>query len=306
MPAHAPADPFVARPDAGFEPPWIGPSPSVLARARAGVLAFPRLIVAHKDLIQTGVRREVRVRFHGSLFGPGWALLAPLCVLAAYALVFATFLGVRLSAEHAGEPLLLPAYMFAGALSAASVTATVARAAGVILENRGLVHKRAYPCALLPVQVALVEGFLFCAGALVLAVALAVTRGIGGTLVLAPVLIVLQVVFACGLGWLAAAANVFLRDTASLLSIALPMWTLATPVFWVRAGVPGVERFRAMIEWNPLSRLIDAWRAVLLPGVESTSSALHAVLAFAPFAFAACLLGLCTFAACEAHFPDEV
>jgi ABC-type polysaccharide/polyol phosphate export permease len=97
-----------------------------------------------------------------------------------------------------------------------------------------------------------------------------------------------------------------LRDTASLLSIALPMWTLATPVFWVRASVPGVERFRTLLDWNPLSKLIDAWRAILLPGVESTAPAFTAVAAFAPFAIAAFLAGLCVFAASESHFPDEV
>jgi lipopolysaccharide transport system permease protein len=57
-----------------------------------------------------------------------------------------------------------------------------------------------------------------------------------------PLYMLLVGLFAIGVGWIVASLQVYLRDTAQVLSVILVFWFWVTPIFITEQQIP--ERFR--------------------------------------------------------------
>lgn len=124
--------------------------------------------------------------------------------------------------------------------------------------------------------------------------------GFGPGLVVLPLLMLLQGIFAVGIGYLLSTLNLFLRDTYHLVGVLLTVWMFATPIFYP-AFLVQKEGFGWLLEINPMYWLIEAYRDVLLYGQFPP------VLDVTLFAGVACLvflLGAAFFRAQKKRFPD--
>jgi lipopolysaccharide transport system permease protein len=83
------------------------------------------------------------------------------------------------------------------------------------------------------------------------------------TLLLAPGLIVLLFLLALGVSMILAALNVRYRDVKYTLPFLVQLWLFATPVIYPVSMIP--DRYRLFVALNPLSGVIDAFRAALVP-----------------------------------------
>jgi lipopolysaccharide transport system permease protein len=97
-----------------------------------------------------------------------------------------------------------------------------------------------------------------------------VVLGVTGNLSLSGIWILiiavpLQIALTAGLGFLAAAINVFFRDTAQINSMLLQGWFYLTPIVYPLSLVP--ERFGKYLALNPLTPLVNLYREALLGGV---------------------------------------
>jgi lipopolysaccharide transport system permease protein len=140
----------------------------------------------------------------------------------------------------------------------------VGRSANVILEHRTLVKKLRFPVETLPLNLTF-AGLITEAFALAVFLAvLAALRGIPGTVVFLPLILVPQLLLTAGLCWFFAAAGVFVRDLAQILGFALTLWFFVTPICYDAAALPaGV---RGPLEHNPIYVLVRCYRRVLLEG----------------------------------------
>ena len=70
-----------------------------------------------------------------------------------------------------------------------------------------------------------------------------------------------------GIGWVVASLQVYLRDTAQVVMVALTLWYWITPIMIPRATYP-VARFPRMVHAvlvaNPLVYIVEAYRQMLL------------------------------------------
>jgi lipopolysaccharide transport system permease protein len=124
----------------------------------------------------------------------------------------------------------------------------------------------------------------------VLLVLVATTQGLPWTIALVPLLIVVQFVLMAGLAWMTAALSVFFRDVPNLVGVALLLLFYLTPVFYGLRNLPG--KFERVLQLNPLTTIVEAYRAALLgdpaPGtgrlaVVFVLSVLVAVVGFVSF-----------------------
>jgi lipopolysaccharide transport system permease protein len=83
-----------------------------------------------------------------------------------------------------------------------------------------------------------------------------------GWLILAPVILVIEMLFAAALGLLLSAANVGWRDISRGLPLLLFLLLYAVPVLYPLEAVPA--SLRPIYDLNPLAHLVDAFRAVVL------------------------------------------
>jgi ABC-type polysaccharide/polyol phosphate export permease len=159
-----------------------------------------------------------------------------------------------------------PMFLFTGMLPWLLFQETVLRSSGSMVEQANLITKTVFPAEILPVSIflsSLIGNLL----ALVLAVAGATIflRHISPLLALLPVFMLLLGMLAVGIGWIAAALQVYLRDTAQVLAVVLTLWFWATPILITEDKLAHAGRWAViLVKLNPLTYFVRAYREAIL------------------------------------------
>jgi ABC-type polysaccharide/polyol phosphate export permease len=154
-------------------------------------------------------------------------------------------------------------FLFAGFLPWLLFQETVTRSAGVLVEQSNLITKTVFPSEVLPISVFL-SSLVHHLIALTLVIgAIAIREGrVSPMIAWLPVYIFLVGMFAVGLSWVVSSLQVYLRDTAQIVSVTLTLWFWITPIFISVDAIPA--RLRFLVEWNPMSYLVKAYQDRLL------------------------------------------
>jgi lipopolysaccharide transport system permease protein len=222
---------------------------------------FVRNLVERRSLLFQLVRRDFEQRFVGSVAGWVWGVIHPLVMLASWTFVFSVCLHTRLDPREVTDNY--PLFLFAGMLPWLLFAETVQRSTSSLLENASLITKTVFPAEMMPVSV-----FLSSLASHLMALALVVVsvgiwlNQISAGLVLLPVYMLLLGLFAVGWGWILGSLQVYLRDTAQVLTVILTFWFWLTPIFITERQFPA--RLRFLLAGNPLAYLVRAYRELLL------------------------------------------
>jgi ABC-type polysaccharide/polyol phosphate export permease len=243
-----------------------------------------RNLLERRSLLFQLVRRDFEQRFVGSAMGWIWGLIHPLVLLLSWTLVFQVFLKMPPPAGVASYPL----FLFAGMLPWLLFSETVQRSATSLLEQSNLITKTVFPSEIIPVSVFLsaLAGHLL-ALALMIAATGVLLNHISIFLVLLPFYVFVIGLLAIGLGWIAASLNVFLRDTAQVVSVVLTLWFWLTPIFITQDHYPNKAWARWLLAANPMTYLVRAYRAMLIDSTAPAAADLAIALAYGCAVFVA-------------------
>lgn len=85
------------------------------------------------------------------------------------------------------------------------------------------------------------------------------------SLVVIPLMLLLQFLFTLGLSYILAVLNVFVRDTQHLVGVGVVVWMFCTPIFYP-AHLVEKAGYGWLMEINPMHWVIECWRQILLYG----------------------------------------
>ncbi len=200
----------------------------------------------------------------GSAAGWLWGLVHPLVLFASYYFIFGIVLKNKPGPNEATTNY--PMHLFCGMLPWMLFLETVQRSSVSLVEQANLITKTVFPAEIVPVSIFLSSGISNLL-ALVLAVAgaLIFLGYVSPLLVVLPVLMLLLGMFAIGIGWIAAALQVYLRDTAQVLSVILTLWFWATPIFLPEGTMAKAGHWAVvLIKLNPLTYFVRAYREAIM------------------------------------------
>lgn len=238
----------------------------------AGIKAVRRHTprVPHRlQLAWTLVERAMKLRYRRSLLGFAWSQLGPLSLFAVLWLVFTHV--VRLHIEH------YPLFAYTGVLAWSWFGAALLGGTSCLVDSRDLVRQPGFPSELLPVVAVGTQllHFLLAVPFLLLAVGLAVGH-VSTTVVALPLVVLAQAMLVLGPCYVLAGLQVRYRDVSQLVTVLLMPLFYVTPVFYAAAQVP--NQWRWAFELNPLARLMQAYRDILLYGRWPDLAAIGALL----------------------------
>ncbi|MBM3843613.1 MAG: ABC transporter permease [Verrucomicrobia bacterium] len=254
---------------------------------------------AHRGLVWQFTRRNIELRHRGSRLGPIWALLTPLSMLVLYFIVFGVIYGQRFGVLPDETRLDFSLALFLGLTLFHAFSETLSASPGLIVANPNFVKKVAFPLEALPLaQLGATLFHLLVGLGLVLLGGLFSSAGLTLAVLWLPVLVLPLLLIALGVAWAAAAIGVFVRDlgqTTSFISTAL---LFASAVMYPPSKIPPEL---GLLHWNPLLRLIDLSRRVVLwheplPWVP--------VLQLYAVGLAACVLGAVLFSLLRRSFAE--
>lgn len=257
---------------------------------------FFRQIVLRRHLVWNFAARDLKSRYVGSLMGFFWSVVHPLVLLVSYTFVFSLVFRVR---DFSPVTDNFAVFLFCGILPWLYFQETLTRCCTAIIDNSNLIRKTVFPSEILPLAFSLSNLVTHLVGLAILLVVLAASHLLSWTAIFLPLLIIPLVVLALGLGWALAALQVFLRDTAQILSVFLVFWFWFTPIFYATDRVP--EPFRPLILANPLTYVVEGYRSVLLAGSEFPFNTMLVVSLYALMAF---LIGGVIFRSTKREFVD--
>ncbi|MBU1694311.1 MAG: ABC transporter permease [Verrucomicrobia bacterium] len=222
-----------------------------------------RDILAHRELLQNLVARDIKSRYKGSALGFLWSILNPLFM----AVIYIFFLRLLAGRGVPHEDVIIG--VFAWQFTVQCVTGGMTCITG----NSNLVKKVYFPRVLLPISVVvanLINFLLTLAVQLVLVAVLLAMKGshLAGWTAALPAIIVYHSLFNLSLALLVAAANVYFRDTQHLVGLLLSAWFFVSPVMY---NLSFVEKFAGpaltpAYLLNPVALIITAYRAAQVPG----------------------------------------
>jgi ABC-type polysaccharide/polyol phosphate export permease len=210
---------------------------------------------ARRELVGALASRDLQIRYRGSVFGLLWSLMHPLVLAAVYLVAFRYVIRIPIP-NYA-------LFLLAGLLPWIFVASSLGMAATSIVDQGQLIKKLSFPREVLPIATVVSQFVHFAVGYLAVVPPLAAySVGLGPSVLLVPVLMVLLALFTCGLALAMATAQVYLRDTRHLLDVALQVWFWLTPVVYSLDLVPA--RFRPLFMLNPLALFLTAFRDATL------------------------------------------
>lgn len=215
----------------------------------------------HRQSLILMVQRDTLLRLKGTLLGPLWLLAQPLFLLMVYSFVFSGILKVTF--RPGGDTGDFALYLFAALVPFSALQDGLQRASGSLLENRDLLLKTQMPSGIFPAVATAGTLVQEITGLLILILA-AWSMGYvpGITLVLLPLLIALRLLLTFALAPLVALLAVFIKDVGQLLPMLLTALFFATPIIYPLEMVP--ESYRGIIQANPITWLVQSYRAVIL------------------------------------------
>jgi len=140
----------------------------------------------------------------------------------------------------------------------------VTNAGNSLLTNQNLLTKVYFPRVAIPASSAFSGLVDFAIASLMLLAIMAYYRFVPGIgILLWPLLMVPLVLLALGMGMFLAAVNVRFRDIRYMLPFFINLWLFITPIIYPASIVP--EAFRPLLALNPLTGIIEAFRAAMIP-----------------------------------------
>ena len=149
------ANPAVPEP-APEDARWVTARSPRMSEVARRVVLLPRLLMSHRDLVTTSVRRDLEARFKGTVLGWLWPLVHPLFLFGVYYFVFTELLQVKMPGLPEDKKAGMGVFMFVGITVWATIAETLNRGTNVIIDNGNLIKKLAFPSEILPLNVTLV------------------------------------------------------------------------------------------------------------------------------------------------------
>jgi ABC-2 type transport system permease protein len=229
------------------------------------------------DMLKTGlskysmllgelVKRDIKIKYKGSVLGIIWSVLNPLLMMLVMSVVFTiVFPGIRGQIPH------YVVYLITGQVFFSSMVEATTLSMNSIVGNGALLRKVYVPKYIFPISKVLSTlvslGFNMVSVFVIMAI-----DGVtfSWALLMIPVAVMYLLLFMMGLGLLLSTVVVFFRDIEHIYSVFTMAWMYATPIFYDVKQVS--DQYQMIFKFNPMYQYISFFRMIVIehrvPGWE--------------------------------------
>jgi teichoic acid transport system permease protein len=236
-------------------------------------------------------RTKLRAQHFNTVFGQLWLVLNPLLLAGVY------FVLVDILRGGSSRPGFF-AHLVAGIFAYHLVSDAVRDGTKSVVTGGRLILNSAFPRVLLPIASVVSATKRFVPTMIIyVPIHFAAGLSVGPVTLWVIPLFALLLVMSSGLAMIVAALQVYFRDLKNLMPYLLRVWLFASPVLYFADEMP--EKYRFLLDLNPLGQLLSAWSDVLNLG--QAPSARELIVASA-WAFGLLIAGFVFFVSREREF----
>ncbi len=210
----------------------------------------------YRELLYFLAWRDIKLRYKQTALGVAWAVLQPLSTMLLFWLLFGRLAGIK------SDGIPYPIFAFSALMFWTFLANAVTNSSNSLVGSSNLITKVYFPRMIIPIA-AVGAGLLDLLISFPLLVVMGIYYSIDvrWTILMVPVLVLMTAFLAVGVGMLLSALNVKYRDVRHALPFVVQLWMFATPIIYPTSMLP--ERWRWLLRLNPLTGIIEAFRASL-------------------------------------------
>lgn len=220
----------------------------------------------YRDLLWLFVRRDFVSVYKQTILGPLWFFIQPLFT----AIVFTIIFGGVAKIPTDGMPAML--FYLAGMTPWNYFAACLNKTSNTFIANAGIFGKVYFPRLIVPLSVVVSNiiqfgiQFLLFIGFLVyyLVTGADINPHWGLLIVVTPALVFLMAGLGLGAGIIVSSLTTKYRDFVFLIAFGIQLMMYGTPIIYPLSSIP--EKWRWLIQLNPMTGPVEAFRALYLGG----------------------------------------
>lgn len=267
-----------------------------IGRDSATVPLNVRELWDYRELLYFFIWRDLKVRYKQTILGIIWAVIQPLSLMAVFTLFFGRLIGVP------SDGLPYSVFVLTGLLPWQLFAYSLTESSNSVVANYNLITKTYFPRIIIPIASTLAGIVDFGFACLFLLILMGVYQIMPTTSLWAlPLLVLLTLLTAVGVGLWLAALNARYRDVRYCLPFLVQLWFFATPIAYPASLVPPL--WRPILGLNPMAGAVEGFRWAVL----GTGSAIGSMLLVSTVvAMGLFVWGTYYFCRREADFADSV
>ncbi len=249
----------------------------------------------YREMIVSMVKKELEAKYKGSALGFLWTFINPLLQLIVYTIIFSIIMRAGI------EKFYL--FLFVGLMPWTFFSTSVVGGSVSVISQENLIKKIYFPRQVLPITYIL-AAFVNMLLTFIVIFGVLLIDGWGinwGIIWYLPVIMLVELLLAMGIGLLVSALTVYFRDLEHIFGIFMMAWMYMTPIMYTLEMVP--EELRRIIKLNPMTPVIQAYQDVLYykqePQLETLVQAFTLGIVFL-------LVGNFVFNKLEPNFVEEL
>ncbi len=251
-------------------------------------------LYSYRELLKTNITKDVGGKYKHSFLGVLWSFINPLLQIAVYALVFQVIL--KSNIEN------YTVYLCCGLIPWQYFYNVVIRGAAVMVDNGNIIKKVYFPREILPISLVASEGVNFLIATIII-LGFVIFGGIGlsWNILWYFLILLIQFIVSIGISLIVSSLTVYFRDLLHLLGVFMQLLFYATPIVYSMEAVPA--NFRWLLRLNPMSYLIDGYRAIFY---NKTMPNFRELLIAFIMGIVLCVAGYFVFKKLEKRFAEEL
>lgn len=228
-----------------------------LAPSKGWVSLQLKELFAYRELLYFLIWRDIKVRYKQTALGAAWAIIQPFFTM----LVFSLFFGKLAKIQSDGLPY--PVFAYAALVPWTFFAQGLSQASDSLVGSANLIRKVYFPRLAIPVGT-VASGVVDFTLAFLVLLLLMFYYGVTPTwnIVWLPLLLILALVTALGVGLWLSALNVKFRDVKYVVPFITQFWMFATPIAYPSSLLP--EQWRPVYALNPMVGVVEGFRWALL------------------------------------------
>lgn len=253
-------------------------------------------LIRYRDLFTFLVIRDIKVKYKQTVLGGLWAVIQPFFLM----VVFTLFFGKLAKIPSDGIPY--PIFNFTALIAWTYFSTAINNSSNSIVGSGSLISKVYFPRILIPLT-PVVAGLLDFTIAFVVLIGMMIYYHIYPSILvfILPVLIILMMLIASGIGMVLAALSAKYRDVRYMIPFLVQFWMFATPIVYPASMIP--EKYRMIYALNPMTGVIEGFRSAIL---GKTAFPTEMILISTIISLGVFLIGLLYFKQVERYFADVI
>lgn len=211
----------------------------------------------YRELLYFLIWRDIKVRYKQTVFGAAWAIIQPFFTMVVFSLFFGTL------AKMPSDGIPYPIFSYAALVPWTFFAHGLTQSADSLVGNGNLIKKVYFPRLVVPIS-SVISGVVDFAIAFAVLLAMMLYFRIVPTrhVIWLPLLLLLALVTALGVGLWLSAMNVHFRDVRYAVPFLVQFWQFATPIAYPSSLLP--QPWRTLYGLNPMTGVVEGFRWALL------------------------------------------